>query len=64
MKRESVGLVETKCYRIADEIILEQGGYLSEVDIAHETYGKLNSEKSNAILVCHAHINYPVITSC
>ena len=54
MKRESAGLVETKCYRIAGEIILEHGGRLSEVDIAHETYGKLNSEKSNAILVCHA----------
>jgi homoserine O-acetyltransferase/O-succinyltransferase len=54
MKRESAGLVETKCYRIPGDIILEHGGRLSEVDIAHETYGKLNSDKSNAILVCHA----------
>jgi homoserine O-acetyltransferase/O-succinyltransferase len=54
MKRESAGLVETKCHRIAGEIFLEHGGLLSEVDIAYETYGKINSEKSNAILVCHA----------
>ncbi len=32
----------------------EGGGNLPFVDIAYETYGKLNSAKTNAILVCHA----------
>ncbi len=54
MKRESVGLVQTQCYRLPDEIALEHGGRLREIQIAYETYGKLNREKSNAILVCHA----------
>jgi homoserine O-acetyltransferase len=54
MKRESAGLVETRCYRIPGDIALEHGGQLSEAEIAYETYGKLNNEKSNAILVCHA----------
>src|SRR5512136_1184831 len=54
MKRESVGLVETQCFRIAGEIILEHGDRLFDVDVAYETYGKLNKEKSNAVLVCHA----------
>lgn len=54
MKRESVGLVETKCYRIPEEITLEHGGRLGNVSVVYETYGCLNKEKSNAILVCHA----------
>ena len=34
--------------------ILEGGGQLRDIDVAYETWGALNSEKSNAILVCHA----------
>jgi homoserine O-acetyltransferase len=54
MKRESVGLVETQCYQIPEELVLEHGGRLSNISVAYETYGKINTEKSNAILVCHA----------
>ena len=54
MRRESVGVVETQCYRIPEEIVLEHGDRLSDVNVAYETYGKINNEKSNAILVCHA----------
>ncbi len=54
MKRESVGLVETRCFNIPEEIVLEHGDRLNDVEIAYETYGKLNNEKSNAVLICHA----------
>jgi homoserine O-acetyltransferase len=54
MKRESAGLVETQCLRIPGEIALEHGGRLAGATVAYETYGKLNRELSNAILVCHA----------
>jgi homoserine O-acetyltransferase len=32
----------------------EAGGYLEQVEVAYETWGELNSDRSNAILVCHA----------
>jgi len=33
---------------------LDSGAKLEPLEIAYETYGRLNADKSNAILVCHA----------
>jgi len=33
---------------------LDNGGALGPFTIAYQTYGKLNADKSNAVLVCHA----------
>jgi homoserine O-acetyltransferase len=33
---------------------LELGGRLEQVTVAYETYGRLNADKSNAVLLCHA----------
>lgn len=36
------------------EYAFETGGYLPEVELAFETYGRLNAQASNAVLVLHA----------
>ena len=33
---------------------LEGGGHLEEVDVAYETWGELNADRSNAVLLLHA----------
>ncbi|MFZ7274187.1 homoserine O-acetyltransferase MetX [Avibacterium avium] len=33
---------------------LTLGGELGHIDVAYQTYGKLNADKSNAVLICHA----------
>ena len=54
MYEESVGIVETKYFNINDPVELDSGETLNNVVVAYETYGELNKEKSNAILICHA----------
>ena len=34
--------------------ILEGGGSLDEIVVAYETWGSLDDDASNAILICHA----------
>ena len=53
----SVGFVEAKRFTFAEpphEMSLDIGGKLGPITLAYETYGKLNREKSNAVLVQHA----------
>lgn len=33
---------------------LALGGKLTDVTVAYETYGRLNAEADNAVLICHA----------
>ncbi|VAW51398.1 Homoserine O-acetyltransferase, partial [hydrothermal vent metagenome] len=51
---DSVGIVETQIIHFAEALTLECDKTLTEYDIAYETYGKLNADASNAILICHA----------
>ena len=53
----SVGIVKTRHCTFAlppDELVLESGEKLGPITLAYETYGELNSDRSNAVLICHA----------
>lgn len=50
----SVGIVETKYFKLEAPIKLESGTELSNIQVAYETYGHLNEKGDNAILVLHA----------
>jgi homoserine O-acetyltransferase len=52
----SIGLVHTQTHTFAEDepFPLESGALLSPVTLAYETYGRLNAQRSNAILICHA----------
>ena len=52
----SVGLIEPQTFTFAEDepFCLESGAALSPVTLAYETYGRLNAERSNAILIPHA----------
>jgi homoserine O-acetyltransferase len=50
----SVGPVEPRLERFTEPLELACGRALPEYELAYETYGELNAERSNAVLVCHA----------
>ncbi|WP_255334988.1 homoserine O-acetyltransferase [Methanosarcina sp. KYL-1] len=50
----NLGIVSSMNYEIPGTFRLESGKTLSGVRIEYEMYGKMNADKSNVILVCHA----------
>jgi homoserine O-acetyltransferase len=50
----SVGIVEARTVHFDAPLKLKGGATLPQFDIAYETYGTLNAQRSNAVLVCHA----------
>jgi len=51
---DSVGLVSPQSLHIDTPITLDCGRTLASYDLTYETYGQLNADKSNAVLICHA----------
>jgi homoserine O-acetyltransferase len=51
---DSVGVVKPQNLRFDQPLTLESGKVLDEYQLMIETYGQLNADKSNAVLICHA----------
>ena len=49
-----IGIVKSSTVNLEGPISLESGSTLEAVDVAYETYGELNEQGDNAILLCHA----------
>ena len=51
---DSVGIVTPEIAHFDQPLSLTSGGVIDTYDLIYETYGELNPQKSNAVLVCHA----------
>ena len=56
IEENSIGIIKTETYTFAQEepFLLESGATMRAVTLAYETYGELNAERTNALLICHA----------
>jgi homoserine O-acetyltransferase len=53
IQNDKVGIVQTQVFTF-DSLKLESGEKFGPVTLAYETYGTLNKEKTNAVLITHA----------
>ena len=51
---KSVGRVEAQVAAFDEPLLLQCGQWLQRFELAYETYGTLNADASNAVLICHA----------
>lgn len=49
-----VGLVSWQDFVSNEPFLFENGGSIPSLTIRHETYGRLNAARDNAVLICHA----------
>ena len=50
----SVGIVSPLSMHFAEPLILQSGASIANYTLVYETYGELNADRSNAVLICHA----------
>ena len=51
---KSIGIVSAQRASFDTPLVFRSGAVLPRYELVYETYGKLNEDKSNAILICHA----------
>jgi homoserine O-acetyltransferase/O-succinyltransferase len=52
--RSASPLKYVRYFTFEDPLYLELGGQIQNITVAYETYGQLNADRDNAILICHA----------
>ena len=50
----SVGIVAPQVAHFSESLQLKSGQILPQYHLMYETYGELNADKSNAVMICHA----------
>lgn len=50
----SVGIVTPQTHHFSEPLLLQSGASIAGYTLMFETYGQLNADKSNAVLICHA----------
>lgn len=50
----SVGFVTPQEQHFAEPLVLKSGAQIHNYTLCYETYGTLNADRSNAVLICHA----------
>ncbi len=51
---KSIGIVTPQTAKFSEPVRLKSGAVMDEYELVYETYGMLNADRSNAVLVCHA----------
>lgn len=51
---DSIGIVSARRAHFDTPLSLRSGAVLDNYELVYETYGELNAERSNAVLICHA----------
>ena len=67
---DSIGKVKAQKVTLEGKFELECGQSFNDIELVYETYGALNADATNAILICHAlsavsytHLTLPTIYS-
>jgi homoserine O-acetyltransferase len=53
-ENNSIGIVAAQTAHFSETLTLKSGEVLPQFDLVFETYGTLNADKTNAVLICHA----------
>ncbi len=53
-ENNSVGNVKAQTAHFSSPLTLKSGEVLPQFSLVYETYGNLNADKSNAVIICHA----------
>ena len=54
VKNNSIGIVAAQTAHFEEPLELKSGETLSQFHLVYETYGTLNADKTNAVMICHA----------